>query len=135
MDDLEFWGTAGEGGPVSMQDEWEGAEELAGELMEMEHLTQDVPAVTALLHRAFPTYREVMWIRGYPNAKTIVITVPAIQLAADTTMPGVIRNVPVGWRDLASAETFRARFEAVVASYVAQEWQVKAAITGTGDGQ
>jgi hypothetical protein len=99
----------------------------------MEHLTQDVPTETTLLHRTFPTYREIMWIRGYPRAKAIVITVPAIRLAADTTMPGVIRNIPVGWRDLASAETFRARFDAVVTSYVAQEWQVKDASVGTGE--
>lgn len=106
-----------------------------GHELDEDHDRLDQPAETVLMQRTFPTYREIMWIRGYPGAKTIVITIPDIRLSADTTMPGVIRDIPVGWRDLASPETFRARFEAVVASYVAEEWQVKVAITGAGGEQ
>jgi hypothetical protein len=50
-------------------------------------------------------------------------------------MLGVVRDIPVGWRDLASAETFRTRFESVVGSYLAEGWTFKSitvATDGTG---
>jgi hypothetical protein len=84
--------------------------------VETEHRIQDTPA----FNRTFPTYTESMWIHGYPGIRSIVITHPATG-----GMPGCVRTVPVGWRDMATAETFRSRFEATVALYASEGWSRK----------
>lgn len=119
MDDLSFWGAEGDAGaPMSMADEWAGAEDIAAEVMSGEHLIKHVPAHVALFVRTFPTYTETMLIQGFPAAKLITVSHPAV---AD--IPGCVRELPVGWRDMATAETFRARFEQVVGVHADFGWR------------
>lgn len=93
--------------------------------IDADHERVDTPAETALLHRTFPTYTEVLWASGYPRMKTIVITCPVVRLNETTTMPGVVRQIPVGWRDMASAEAFREKFQRTLAYYIEQGWVPK----------
>lgn len=126
MDDLSFWGVSEPGEPLSMAQEWDGDELIAAELMSEEHRTQDVPTHTALFTRTFPTYTETMWVHAYVNARVIVVTYPGLTIRGDNRpMPGVIREIPVGWRDMASAETFRSKFERVVESLARGGWSRK----------
>jgi hypothetical protein len=82
-----------------------------------DHKSQDVPTLTALFTRTFPTYTETMWVHGYVGARVIVVSHPGIAMPGDhRPMPGLIRSIPVGWRDMASAEAFRAKFELTVRS-------------------
>lgn len=122
MDDLEFWGTDGEGGGLSMRDEWQGDEELAAQLMHEEHAMQDVPAVTVLLHRVGLGCTEVLWINGYPRIKRIVITALPVRIDTGHCSPGTVRTVPVRWQDMASADTFRDRVERHAQSYIDMGW-------------
>jgi hypothetical protein len=98
---------------------WDGFDEQVDE----DHQRLDQPGIMATLRRTFPTYTEIMEARGYPGAKMIVLTFPPVVLAADSTMPGVIRELPLGWRDMASAETFRARFDRTLDGYRAEGWK------------
>lgn len=118
MDDLSFWGVEGSDEPMSMADEWDGSEAVAAQLMMEEHRTQHAPAHTAVFIRTFPAYTETMVIRGFPNAKLIVVSHPAV-----AGLPGCVRELPVGWRDMASAETFRAKFESVVGTFSGNGWR------------
>lgn len=106
-----------------------GRDAMADALWEMDedHRTQDVPTHTALFTRTYPTYTETMWVHAYANARVIVVTYPGILMRDEPgkTMPGVIRELPVGWRDMASAETFRKRFEHTVDSLTREGWQRK----------
>lgn len=79
-----------------------------------------VPALTVLFHRTFPTYTETMWVHGYPAIRSITITHLAVG-----DLPGCVRTIPVGWRDMASADTFRARFEQIVQLYAGEGWKRK----------
>jgi hypothetical protein len=119
MDDREFWGIdPPDDGQMSLRDEWEGSEDIAGQLMAEEHLTQDVPAQSAVLHRGGPDgFRDTMQINGYPRVRNIFVTCPP-----GNGLPGFLGNMPVGWRDLSTPETFRRKFERAVASYEKQGW-------------
>lgn len=128
MDDLSFWGVSEPGEPLSMAQEWDGDELIAAELMSEEHRTQDIPAHTALFTRTYPAYTETMWVHAYPGARVIVVSYPSVAMrdvGRVTAMPGVIRTIPVGWRDMASAETFRSKFERVVESLARGGWVSK----------
>lgn len=96
-------------------------------LFELEHAAQNEPAVTVLLHRTgiYERGTEVMWIIGYPAIREIVVTCPEVIIGPGATVPGVVRTIPVGWRDMASAESFRTKAMSVVASYQAQGWEIK----------
>ena len=89
--------------------------------VDADHERLDTPAVVALMHRQLADYTEVMWARGYPGAKMITITVLPV-LHGEHDIPGVVQVLPVGWRDLASAETFKARFYRALASYESRGW-------------
>lgn len=79
------------------------------------------PALTATLYRTWPTHTETMWAHGYPHIRLIVLTFPAVRLGG-TELSGVVRELPVGWRDMATPETFRTRFEKYVQDYVEMDW-------------
>jgi hypothetical protein len=89
--------------------------------IEHDHQVRDTPTHTALFTRTYPTYTETMWVHAYANAKLVVISYPASQMSRRVA-PGVIRTIPVGWRDMASAETFRARFERTIESLASGGW-------------
>jgi hypothetical protein len=95
-----------------------GTEGIADAVWELDddHRTQDVPTHTALFTRTFPTYTETMWVHAYANARVIVVSYPGVAIPGDRPMPSLIRTIPVGWRDMASAQTFRAKFELTVRS-------------------
>jgi hypothetical protein len=105
---------------------WDERDEA--DLMELE-----IPAATVLMHRTFPTYTESMWINGYPKIRTIVVTCPAVHINPSVSLPGVVRELPVGWRDMATAETFLTRFYGVVGSYEDQGWKRKDCAVYSGD--
>lgn len=113
--------------------ELDGYREVSAEDVEWEvaddHRCMDVPAFTALMHRDMQTYVEAAWIRGYPNIRRIIVTVLPTTIAsgphAGAEMPGVIADVPVGWRDMASSETFRTRCEQEVSRRIAEGWARK----------
>lgn len=91
----------------------------------IEHRQQDQPTHTVLMHRTFPTYTEAMWINAYGAVRLIVVTcLPALTVDG-RTLRGVVREIPVGYRDMATAEAFRARFEKVVDCYLGMGWQRK----------
>lgn len=90
-----------------------------GEEVEQGRAREEQAALRVKLVRQFPTYRETMWISGYPQVRMISIACPAID---GDRIPGVVRSIPVGWRDMANAETFRARFEKTVSDYIGAGW-------------
>lgn len=119
MDDREFWGTSG------YEDEGEDVFPDMGAVVEIEfdHALDDTPVATAQLYRYSIGYAERMTISGYPKVRTIFVTCPRAWSEADHVyMPGVVREIPVGWRDLASEATFLARFEKIVESYESHGW-------------
>lgn len=94
---------------------WDEVEdEVAVNELVKDHRKLDVPALVALFTRGFPTYTERMWVHGYINAGCIVVSYLSVQTSEGRRIPGLIRSIPVGWRDLASAEAFRSRFELTV---------------------
>lgn len=109
MTDDEFMGLA--------YDEMFGAFGNEPEDIEAEHRIRDTPAHTVLFNRTFPTYTESMWIQGYPSIRCIVVTHPAVG-----SLPGLVCTVPVAARDMATAETFRAKFERIVDLYAGYGW-------------
>lgn len=111
---------------------------MFGDMLDDEHASKDTPAEVALLHRGFPTYTESMWIVGYPAVRMITISCPEVRvpssaMAVEYIFPGVVRELPVGWRDMHSAETFRAKFAQVVASYEGMGWVRKDPSVRTGE--
>lgn len=106
----------------------DGSPSVGADMLAEEHRVEDVPALTALFHRSFPTYTEVMWIHGYPSIRSIVVAHPAAGGQA-----GCIRTIPVGWRDMLSAETFRAKFERVVAQVATHGWERKSHAVPSAD--
>lgn len=96
--------------------------------LDEDHRTQDIPAHTALFTRTYPAYTETMWVHAYPGARVIVVSYPSVAMrdvGRVTAMPGVIRTIPVSWRDMASAGTFRSKFECVVESLTRGGWVSK----------
>lgn len=87
-----------------------------------DHRVRNVPTLTVLFTRGFPTYTETMWVHGYASAKTIVVSYVSVQTTDGKRIPGLIRSIPIGWRDLASADTFRACFEREVESLARDGW-------------
>lgn len=79
-----------------------------------------MPAFTVLMHRTFPTYTESVWINAYPRIRSIVITHPCV-----AGLPGLVKELPVGWRDMASPDALRSRFDKTVRSYTDMGWQIK----------
>lgn len=116
MGDLDFWETP-ERRPLGM-DEWAGNEDIAAEVLAGEHLAKHGPAHVATFVRTFPTYVETMLIQGFPAVRLIIVSHPAV-----AGLPGCVRELPVGWRDMASEETFRARFDQVVGSFATEGWR------------
>lgn len=93
------------------------------EQVDEDHERLDQPSVTVTLTRAFPTYTEEMTARGYPGAKLIVLSFPPVSVLNGVAAPGVIRELPVGWQDMASDDTFLGRFHQVLNSYREQGWE------------
>jgi hypothetical protein len=110
-------------------------DELAPQAHEIDsdHRIGDTPSDTALLHRKAGGYREVMWINGYPAVRYIIVTTPEVVIAPGVTMPGVVREIPIGYRDVATRDAFKARFEKVVGSYLAMGWERKTTAVYSGD--
>jgi hypothetical protein len=115
---MDFWEAPGRR-PLG-DDEWAGCEDVAAEVMAKEHLAKHGAAHAVTFTRTFPTYTETMLIQGFPAAKLITVTHPPVPSAG---LAGCVRDLPVGWRDMASAETFRARFDQVVGSFATQGWR------------
>jgi hypothetical protein len=112
---------------------------MFGDMLDREHEAKDRPAEVVLLHRSFPTYTESMWITGYPAIRAIVVSCPEVRVPASAAVPvehvfpGAVRELPVGWRDMRSAETFRAKFAQVVESYEGMGWTRKDPSVRTGE--
>lgn len=99
-------------------------DELNGEI-DAEHQAQNRPAYTALLHRTFPTYTEVMWIHLYPQVKRIFVTYPSVAIPGGRDLPGFVQEISVAPRDMRSPERLRDRFETSVDSYLGMGWTRK----------
>lgn len=103
-----------------------GEEMAAG--LDVEHEVVDSPAYSVLLHRHLTlgehTYIETAWVQGYPRIRAIVVTIPRIELRTGGEMPGVVREIPVGFRDMASPEKFATNFATIVDSYQINGWTV-----------
>lgn len=98
--------------------------EDAADMMEREHLKRDVPSESVLLKRHLSSgYHEHLWIQGYPNLRMIVHTWPRVVMGSGQTLPGCVRELPVGWRDMATAETFSAKLHGYVAQYEREGWR------------
>jgi hypothetical protein len=97
-----------------------------GERLAEEFGPMIAPAFTALLTRRIDGttggYTEGMWVHGYVNIASIVITHPRIRLACGTEFPGVVRTIPVGHKSLRTAETFRTTCEAHASAYERHGW-------------
>lgn len=96
-------------------------DDIAGEFKLM-----SLPCFTALLTRRIDGttggYTEGMWVHGYPNIASIVITHPRVRLCSGVEFPGVIRTIPLSPKNLRNAETFRAACEAATAVYEGNGW-------------
>lgn len=103
MDDRDFWGLV--------------------DLLHDDAEDVGTPTETVLMHRALTANcTDVLWIHGYPAVRWIVVTVMPARVNEHTTVSGVVREIPVGFRDMASPETFRAAVMRIVASYAEQGW-------------
>lgn len=99
--------------------EYDDSREVCADVeIEEDHFHLDHPVFTALLERD----AERLIINGYPNVRLIVCTFPAVPLADKAEMIGVVREVPVGYRDMASTEHFAARCRREVAVYANAGW-------------
>jgi hypothetical protein len=87
------------------------------------------PTEVALLHRT-SNPREIVWVHGYPASKVIIFTFPRVQLDPGAEMVGCVREVPVGWRDLASPAAFRAAFERHITGMAVIGWTRKSTDVG-----
>lgn len=104
--------------------QFESFDSLFAAGLDTEHEIVDTPALTALMHRTSGGFglTEVMWVHGYPRIRSIIVTVMPLHSAEGWEMPGVVRELPVGFRDMASAEAFAAAFDKVIESYQAYDW-------------
>lgn len=121
----EFWGAEREGDPMSLRDEWENGEELAAELMSVEHDADDRPDEVALMHRPMQHYDEILWLRGYRAARVVVCSFPAREaliFGELAELPGVVTSTPVGTADAETPERFHKRFDRIVRSYEKTDW-------------
>lgn len=91
--------------------------------LDTEHEIVDAPACSAKMRRTCFGGVEELWVNGYPRAQLIVVTVLPAALRDGGEMVGVVRDIPVGWRQLASPEAFRAMFDSVVRSYEHEAWK------------
>lgn len=118
MSDPDFWGTSGY--------EDDGEDVLVpgfDVVIEIDHQLDDTPAVTIQLCRHTAGYGERMTISGYPRISAVFVTCPAAwSVINQAHMPGVVRELPVGWRDMADDETFRACVERAAESYELHGW-------------
>lgn len=87
-----------------------------------DHEKYDRPLACERLRRVTNGFAERMWISGYPAQSLIVVTCPAVRDHRGYEMPGAVRTLPVGYRDLASEAAFLHRFERVVDSYEDHGW-------------
>jgi len=99
-------------------------DEIAGEI-DAEHQAQNRPAYTALLHRAFPTYTDIVWIHSYPQIKRIFVSHPAVVIPGGRDLPGFVQEIPISSRDMGSPDRLRDRFESVVGTYLSMGWTRK----------
>jgi len=90
--------------------------EQFGELFEQEYAVRYAPTHEAKLTRGGCR----MYISAYGNLSRVFIVA-----ARDEQGAGAIREIPVGWRDMESARTFRLYFEACVRSYLMMAWTVE----------
>lgn len=114
MTDDEFFEAAYADSPDLGEDIWQEFKLMA------------LPSFTALLTRRIDGttggYTEGMWVHGYPSIRSIVITHPRVRLACGTEYPGVVRTIPLGWKAMRGADTFRAACEDVAAAYESNGW-------------
>jgi hypothetical protein len=105
---------------------------IPGEI-DQDHERLDVPAVTLLFHRTgHMSYTEVTWMHGYPGTGMITITtMPLTHEGRD--IAGVVVTQPVGWRDMADAEAFRAKVYRFATAYENQGWVRKNIAVPAGD--
>jgi hypothetical protein len=94
-----------------------------GDEIDADHRAGDQPTHTVLLHRTFETYTESMWIHAYASVGMVIMSAPAIRTGTGIELPGTVADIRAGWRDTATAEKFRAFFEARVADYLATGWK------------
>jgi hypothetical protein len=138
VDNLEFWGSEGEYRPSTLADQWTANEDIAAEVMAADHLRLDDPGPAVLMHRqgefGHVTRTESLWVNGYPAARLITVTVLPIPLPDGGEVRGVVKEIPVGWRDMGSPDAFRERLDAIVRTYRAEGWQpVPSVIPWSGD--
>lgn len=104
---------------------WLETAELQSRDLDVQHEEKDTPVGSVRLTRKADLYTETMWVQGYPQVRLIVVTIPSIRYvfkAMPVEMAGVVREIPIGWRDMASSEVFGRALEAVVLSYVKDGW-------------
>lgn len=87
------------------------------ELTEVDTEAVILPAFTALLIRKGMVV-ETLWVHGYPGVRQVLVTMPRTR-----ELPGLVRELPVGWRDMRDAEAFRAFCERIVHSYLSLGWE------------
>lgn len=97
-----------------------------GESIAREFKLVILPGFTALLTRRIGGttggYTEGMWVHGYPSIRSIVITHPRVRLVCGTEFPGVVRTIPVGWKAMRDAASFRTVCEAATSAYEGNGW-------------
>jgi hypothetical protein len=104
----------------SLAEEWAGEEELelAGEVAADEFRIRYTPTHEAWIERG----DDRMYVAAYANLARVVIVAPRRTMALGTEA-GCIREIPVGWRDMANAEALLAYFNACVRSYEMMGWR------------
>jgi hypothetical protein len=90
--------------------------EQFGELFAQEYGISYTPTHEAKLVRG----GERMYVSAYGNLSRVYIVA-----ARNKSGAGAIREIPVGWRDMESARTFRLYFEACVKSYRMMGWTLE----------
>lgn len=107
-------------------EEWDPAEgsNMLAEAKTWEDEHRVMPSESVMLTRTHATYTEYLTVSGYPGLRMIVVTIPEV-MAPDmgSALPGVIRELPVGWRDMATEDTFRERLTGIVATYEGCGWR------------
>jgi hypothetical protein len=107
-------------------EEWDPAEgsNMLAEAKTWEDEHRVMPSESVLLTRTHATYTECLTVSGYPGLRMIIVTMPEVSASDMTgTMPGVIRELPVSWRDMATEDTFRERLMSVVGTYESCGWR------------
>ncbi len=90
--------------------------EQFGELFAQEHEARYTPTHEAMLTRG----GERTYVSAYGSLSRVYIIA-----ARNQDGIGAIREIPVGWRDMESARTFRLYFEACVKSYRMMAWELE----------